>query len=403
VTAPLVPDEKSPEVYGRNLALSEISFETRWGEVEGVRFDLRHPQIDPSEWVMDHIGGCHCLDAPRRTETLPFLWFPWYGKFDLAKTKAEVLEEFLAAKEYAENGPPAPRESYGNISDAEYAEIVTNERKQRRIPKTWMKDELKARTPDAIVNPEDCVRTYKAVKYLGHNKFVHAHDNSVIHLFIQIIDPQGNSRNVDVPIIMHGVTKLTYRRGNKKIYSILNRVRKYHALAKLDVKSIRDSSDNYTKSGSANNALYRAGEISDLLPSVWKLVHSAINRRSMMGLRFLNALDDACMLGYAWAYAEAEQNMRPLAEAAAASRAGAARAGQASGARRRAKAASTWQALVKREAATIRAEDSAVSQASLADEIKFKFDDEVPSHPIIVRHIARLERAGELQRRRTRT
>jgi hypothetical protein len=93
--------------------------------------------------------------------------------------------------------------------------------------------------------------------------------------------------------------------------------------------------------------------------------------------------------------------MRPLAVAGAASRAGATRAGQASGARRRAKAASTWQGLVKREASKFRAENPSVSQAKLAEEIKFKFDNEVPSHPIIVRHIARLEREGELPKRRT--
>jgi hypothetical protein len=106
------------------------------------------------------------------------------------------------------------------------------------------------------------------------------------------------------------------------------------------------------------------------------------------------------MLGYSWAYAEAGQRMAPLAVAAAASRAGAARAGQASGARRRAKAADTWHRLVKREALKIRAGNPGVSQAKLADEIKFKFDNEAPSHPIIVRHIARLEREGELPKRR---
>lgn len=73
---------------------------------------------------MDHLGGYGGLDFPRRTETLPFLWFPWYGEFDLSKVKAEVLEEFRAAKEYARNGPPTPREAYGNITDAEYADYV---------------------------------------------------------------------------------------------------------------------------------------------------------------------------------------------------------------------------------------------------------------------------------------
>jgi hypothetical protein len=42
-----------------------------------------------------------------------------------------------------------------------------------------------------------------------------------------------------------------------------------------------------------------------------------------------------------------------------------------------------------------------VPRSKLAEEIKFKFDNKVPSHPIIVRYVARLEREGELPKRRT--
>jgi hypothetical protein len=400
VTAP--PNEEGfLKLYARNRALGTIAYETRLGEVEGISFDLRHSEIDPDEWVMDHLGGGYDeLHAPRRKETLPFLWFPWYGKFDLNKVKAEVVEEFREAKEYAKSGSPTPREAYGIITDAEYANFVREEKKQRRIPKTWMKDELKSRTPDAIVNPGDCVRTHRAVKYIGENQFIHTHDSAEIHLFVEIISKDGTSKKIDVPIVMHGATKLTYRLNHKKIYSILDRVQKHHGLSKMDHLSVKRISDNYTKGGPAHSSLYRAMEIYErFLPIVWKWLRSDSNRRANIGREFLDALDDACMLGYSWAYAEAGQHMRPLALAAAASRAGAARAGQASGARRRAKAAETWQRLVKREALKIRAADPFVSQAKLADEIKFKFDNEVPSHPIIVRHIARLEHEGELPKR----
>jgi hypothetical protein len=394
-------EEEFLKLYVRNRALGKIAYETRLGEVEGISFDLRHSEIDPDEWVMDHLGGYDELHAPRRTETLPFLWFPWYGKFDLNKVKAEVVEEFREAKEYAKNGPPTPREAYGNITDAEYANSVREEKKQRRIPKTWMKDELKSRTPDAIVNQGDCVKAHRAVKYIGENQFIHAHDSAEIHLFVEIIDIDGLSKIIDAPIVMYGSTKLTYRFNHKKIYSILHRVRKCHGLSKIDHLSTKNLSDNYTKGGPAYNALYRAVEIYErYLPRVWKWLHSDSNRRANIGREFLDALDDACMLGYSWAYAEAGQHMRPLALAAAASRAGAARAGQASGARRRAKAADTWHRLVKNEALRIRAGNPDVSQAKLADEIKFKFDNEAPSHPIVVRYIARLEREGELPRRR---
>jgi hypothetical protein len=398
---PNLDEEEFSRLYARNRALGKIAYETRLGEVEGITFDLRHSEIDPDEWVMDHLGGYDELHAPRRTETLPFLWFPWYGKFDLNKVKAEVVEGFREAKEYAKNGPPSPREVYGNITDAEYAISVREEKKQRRIPKTWMKDELRSRIPDAIVNPGDCVRTHRVVKYIGDNQFIHTHDSAEIHVFVKIINKDGLSTTIAAPIIMYGATKLTYRFNHKKIYSILDRVRKHHGLSKIDHLSTKNISDNYTKSGPAYNALYRAVEIYErFLPTVWKWLHSDSRSRANVGREFLDALDDACMLGYSWAYAEAGQHMRPLALAAAASRAGAARAGQASGARRRAKAEDTWHPLVKKEALRIRAGNPNVSQAKLADEIKFKFDNEAPSHPIVVRYIARLEREGELPKRR---
>ena len=244
---PQFNEEEFSKLYARNRALGKIAFETRLGEVEGISFDLRHPEINPEEWVMDHLGGYGALDSLRRTETLPFLWFPWYGEFDLSKVKAEILEEFREAKEYARNGPPMPLEAYGNITDAEYADSIKKDKEQRRIPKTWMKDELKSRTPDAIVNPGDCVRTHSAVKYIVENQFIHAHDSAEIHLFVEIINKDGLSRIVDAPIVMYGSTKLTYRFNHKKIYSILERVRKHHELSKIDHQSVKNVSDNFTK------------------------------------------------------------------------------------------------------------------------------------------------------------
>jgi hypothetical protein len=255
-------EEEFSKLYARNRALGKIAHETRFGEVDGISFDLQHPEISPDEWTMDHLGGHDDLHPPRRTETLPFLWFPWYGKFDLRQVKADVLEEFRAAKEYAKNGPPTPREVYGNITDAEYADSVKAEKKQRRIPtKTWMKDELKSRTPDAIVNAGDCVRTLRAVKYIGENQFIHVHDNVEIHLFVQIINKAGLCKIIDAPIVMYVATKLTYRFSNKKIYSVLERVRRYHGLSNISYLSTKTISNNYTKGGPAYNALYRAMDI----------------------------------------------------------------------------------------------------------------------------------------------
>lgn len=400
---PELSDEEFSKIYARNRALSKIMSETRVGEVDGISFDLRHKQINPGEWTMDHLLGGDDGRPPTRTERLPFIWFPWYGKFDLNQLRVDILGEFRAAKEYAENGPPTPREVYGNITDAEYADYLKEEKKQRRIPtKTWMKDEVKSRTPDAIVNPGDSIKTHHAVMNIGDDEFVPIHDRAFIHLFIKITNEAGLCNVLSTPIVMYGATRISYFRGNRPIYSILDRVRRYHRLSKIDSASVREVSDNVNSTGNAYAALYRSVSICErFLPLSLKCRQSDNPTRARLGMEFLQALDDACMLGYAWAYAETEQHMRPLAVAGAASRAGAARAGRASGARRRAKAANTWQAPVKSEALKIRAENPGISQAELAAKIVFRLDDgALPSHPIIVRHIAKLERDGELPKRR---
>ena len=395
-------DKEFFKVRTRNRALSNIMSETRVGVVEGISFDLRHKQINPEEWIMQDLLGGDDGRPPTRSKFLPFLWFPWYGKFDLDKLKADTLEEFQAEKEYAKNAPPTPREAFGNITDAEYVESLKEEKKSRRASrKDWMKRELNSRTPDAIVMPGDSVEMHHAVTNLeDDDEFVPLQDRAFIHLFIKITNEAGLCNILSTPIVMYGATRISYLRGNKGIYSILNRVRGYHKIPKIDSVTVKSVSDDFNKTGHAYTALYRAiGICERFLPRARKLANPT-SFRYRIGAAYLDALDDACMLGYAWAYAEAEQHMRPLAVAGAASRAGAARAGQASGARRRAKAASTWQGLVKIEASKLRAESPSVSQAKLAEEIKFKCDNEVPSHPIIVRYLARLEREGGLPKRR---
>jgi hypothetical protein len=403
----LLLPEQSPAEFdkerARNRAITQIMGETRVGEVDGIYFDLRHEQINPEEWVMeDDLGTEHASYAIRRRETLPFIWFPWYGQFDLKQVKAEVSQDFIEIKEYAKNGPPLPRGAYGKITDAEYENLVKKEKEERVVPnKTWIKEEIVSRTPDAVVTSGDRIETHHVIINLeGDDEFIPIQDRAFVHLFVKITRRDGSCQVLNTPIMLYGQTRLSYFRGNNVLYSILGRVRRFYSVPKLDTESTKEilNADDF---GHAFSALRRAVRISDkILPRVLQLRRSQNMRRLGVGREYMQALDDACMLGYSWAYAETEQHMRPLAIAGAASRAAASRAGQTSGERRRVKAASTWQRLVKSQALEARAENPGISQSKLAEEIKFKFDNEVPSHPIIVRHIAKLEREGELPKRR---
>jgi hypothetical protein len=181
-------DKEFLKLYMRNRAISKIMNETRVGEVEGIHFDLRHKQISPTEWAMeDYLGGEDPAYLPiRRKESLPFIWFPWYGKFDLTQIRAEVLRGFRAEKEYAENGPPTPREAYDNITDAEYEDAIKEEKRRRFVPtRTWIKDELKSLTPDAIVYSGDRIEVRRAVMNVeDDDEFIPIQDR--VHSFIYL-------------------------------------------------------------------------------------------------------------------------------------------------------------------------------------------------------------------------
>ncbi len=73
----------------RHMELRRIFGMERHGSVEGVEFDLRHPLIDPKEWVTYVIGAVGATTF--RNDREPFLWFPWMGNFDAEALRSELL------------------------------------------------------------------------------------------------------------------------------------------------------------------------------------------------------------------------------------------------------------------------------------------------------------------------
>ena len=397
-------DEEFLIEYKRNRALSKISHETRVGEVDGISFDLRHEDINPEDWTMDILGGDYGWTEPHRRPTLPFIWFPWYGDFDLTKVKHEVLTEFREANERPRR--PLPREVFDNISDTEYQAYLKRDMwKDKKLPKSWIRDEIKSRTPDAVAKAGDYLSVDRfEIKVIDGDNFAWLRDRAEVLLFVRLSRANGIQEVLSNPIILHGATKLTYRQGNKPLYAIIERVRRAFGLEKITRAAVQKFNNKYDINANAFAALWRAAKICDrYFPPVSKLHNSRSNVRSRLGSKFLDALDDACMLGYAWANAEADHKMRPSALSALKAKDGAARGGHASGASWSAKAAETWQVTVRAEALRVRSEQTDISQEKLAAEILYKCgEDLLPSHPIIVRYISKLEREGVLPRRKKR-
>jgi hypothetical protein len=383
-----------------NLALGKIMHETRFGEVEGISFDLRHPKINPDEWIMDYLGGDEGR-PPNRIDTLPFIWFPWHGKFDPAQLEADVIKEWEEENEYRKNPPPTPREVFGKITDAEYAAYLKNERKQKPLGKSWIRKEIATRTPDAIVNVGDHIRISKVIMNIGRDVFKHVHDRDSIHVFVKITNSAGLNQVITTPIVMYGATKLT-RYGNQKIYAILERVRKYHDLPKITHASVKEISNNYDRYEVEYAALYRAVKIYEYyLPQIWKLENCPSARLKSIGMRYLSALDDACMLGYAWANAEHNLNMRPFAEVGVKSVSRARRGGMKSGESRRKEADETWKPHAVTLAQNARSKNGSLSREKLVEQIRkdWRLSIKVPAHSTLRNFIAELERMGKLERK----
>jgi hypothetical protein len=353
---------------------------------------------------MDTLGSDYGSTEPRRRLTLPFIWFPWYGNFDSSKMKQAVLAEFK--EDNACPRRPSPREAFDNISDAEYQEYLEgNSWNHKKLPKSWIRDEIKDRTPDALVQSGDRIGVDRAeTKIVDDDTFKWLDDRAEIRLFITIFYANGIQKVLTNPIILHGVTRLTYRQDNKPLYAIIERVRIAFGLEKMTRAAAQKFHDKYDINANAYAALMRAARISDLyFPPVSKLYRSASRVRSRMGSTFLHALDDACVLGYAWARAEADHTMRPSALSALKSKAGGAVGGVKGGNTRLQKRIGGWEPIAKQMAKEIRAAKPSASQDDVARDIAYEWksrDHSAPGHTTLKGLISQMEKAGELPLRR---
>jgi hypothetical protein len=82
------------------------------------------------------------------------------------------------------------------------------------------------------------------------------------------------------------------------------------------------------------------------------------------------------LLGYLWAKAETEINLKPLAVAGEKSKRGGKKGGIESGKARRKKADEGWIAIAKRMALAIRIENKNLSQDKVAEEISSSWKDD---------------------------
>jgi hypothetical protein len=152
---------------------------------------------------MDILGGHDENDPPSRTPMLPYIWFPWYGEFDYDKVKNDVLAEFNVSNKY--HARPLSREVFGH-SDEEYQfYLKSNIWKHKKLPRSWIKDEIEVRTPDIIVQSGDYIAVDHAeMNLIRDDPFAPLGDKAGIHLFVNISNDNGLIKVLDKPIVLYG-------------------------------------------------------------------------------------------------------------------------------------------------------------------------------------------------------
>src|SRR5271166_547989 len=151
------------EKYNRRMALEQICAVDQYGVLEGVEFDLRHELLDPSEWRTEARFGREWAEyRVRRSPDLPFIWFPWYGKFN----QDELLQE-------AEKSFP----QFHGLSKAEIAKYKTR----------FLRDF----TPECLVNLGDKIVVYDVTRDSNDDEFSHPHDSEIRYAWCKIKRASG--------------------------------------------------------------------------------------------------------------------------------------------------------------------------------------------------------------------
>ena len=387
--------EQFLKLRSRNLALGQI-VKTRVGEVEGVKFDLRHSKIDPDEWTMDHLGFFDGY-PPSRSLTLPFIWFHWYGKFDKAQLREDVKQDCKDLNRYNMN-PSVPREAFGPGGDDEYKKYLSDVERAKPLGATWIKQTVSSRTPEASVNQGDEISLSRVEMLVSDDDFLPLHDRAEIRVYVKIRKTSGRIILLKQPIIMYGATRFTYRHGNKKIYSIMERVRRHFGISNLSSKNADEISGNFERNGYEYEALYRASSLyEDSIRQIQKY-DAKTAEGDMSSDKALRSLDDACMLGYAWAYFEQYSSMRKFAEVGLKSVSRAIKGGKSSGETRRRTAEETWRPHALSLAQTARLQFPNLSNEKMANAILggWRLKIEKPAHSTLRVFIAEQIKLGFL-------
>jgi hypothetical protein len=331
-----------------NKHLELVCSGERTGIISDIIFDLRHPKLDPIEWTAESL--LRTGDDRIRRAGRPFLWFPWYGEYELE------LKNIKASAE----------------------------KKRRQLSKAENVALTEALLPEQIVCRGDT-------------------------LSLKQNDPQSLPASGMQDIVQGEAVRLAYltiTRLNGDLIDIQTPVRFFARHISIRMNTVDVALDKIrTMIGDAENSqeIKRIAEKAEVVGSMINslMYTQEVSDDQASELRHIASL--SLLLGQLWTKAETATTVQPLAELARRSQLKAKESGVKSGMVR---SNAPWRQIAEEEALRQRELNPSYSQDDLASEISYYWKSEtikVPSHETLKKLISKLEHSGQLQPRKTRT
>jgi hypothetical protein len=263
-----------------------LAGENRCGTIDGIEIDLRHKEL-PSNW-RPHLFGLPPGVFSARNTGAPWIWFPWFGDYssDLPRKWAERDLKNSPAKKTSKNSGKSARTI----------------------------DELTDRLrPEIIVNPGDrIIIAGVAIVSIG-DKYDYLDDQEVRHAHLQIVraDSQQTVENVKTPLTFRRTQSLSWQGSPQLVFA--RRICKQFEITSLD-----QTPPSPAKAGeNARAALAAARKVETATAESKEIFFKAahlLSPESDKAHTQLKLVNDAILMGYFWARAESDLQMKPLAE-----------------------------------------------------------------------------------------
>jgi hypothetical protein len=367
------------------LAL-EIAGNGGVGEIDGVKFALHHETLDQDEFHT-HTMVANFAYLPNEIDddevfNTQQLWFPWFGVFDakdLLRRVSGLSDTQLRHK--MRLICPEPNLKYDRI---------------RVIDQL-----MQLSTPKYFVESKDRLIVARTEQIVTGQKYLHQHDDVVIHVYLSNLKPDGSRIDLSEPYVLTGELRvLPLGEGIPDSFvSIL-----YRLLEELKL----EDPEQLKRAKSKHPILSRLASIAYVLFKDTELAWNVDGDESKDAKdeleeaeALLQVINDAACVGFMWAKFEADQTMRPLAEKEEWRRGRTLVGVNESVKKRKEKARINWRDAAEAMAKKERKSSPSISQDDLAEYISdhWSLNDDLPGHARLKQFISELENSGRLSKR----